>query len=212
MQNSLKKILKVGGPSICSQPPIICDLVDNLAGSLRNQLLDVLKEKNGFYAFESALHVLPAQTTDGHIGLDVWNDPSLWKSAFDGLADDLLFFAEDIFGGQFCIKEGAVYSFEPETAELTPVADELNGWATAILSNYEVMTGYPIAHRWQEVYGQVPNGKRLVPKTPFVLGGEYAVENLYLLDATRAMQLMGDIATQIKNLPEGSKIKFRIVD
>ena len=62
----------------------------------------MLALKNGFYAFELALHVFPAQSCDQHIGLDLWNSETLWRSAYGEVTNGCGFFAEDIFGGQFC--------------------------------------------------------------------------------------------------------------
>jgi hypothetical protein len=36
-------------------------------------------------------------------GLDVWNAPDAWVDSYEDLAKGS-FFAEDIFGNQFCIK------------------------------------------------------------------------------------------------------------
>lgn len=37
------------------------------------------------------------------------------------------FFAEDVFGGQFCIKDSKVYTFDPETGSLGYLADDIEG-------------------------------------------------------------------------------------
>lgn len=39
----------------------------------------------------------------------------------------LPFFAEDVFGGQFCIKDSKVYTFDPETGSLGYLADDIEG-------------------------------------------------------------------------------------
>lgn len=82
----------------------------------------------------------------------------------------LSFFAEDVFGGRFCIKNSKVYTFDPETGSLEYLADDIESWAQILLSDYEVLTGYPLAHQWQKQNGQLAAGKRLLPKVPFVLG------------------------------------------
>ena len=62
-----------------------------------SQLKSILEARNGFYAFESALHVLPSGGGDG-ITLEDWNAPSLWKDLYPGLDADTLLFAADVFG------------------------------------------------------------------------------------------------------------------
>ena len=67
----------------------------------------MLRERNGFYALESALHVFPSHSSQQEIGLDKWNESALWRAEYKGVADGCLFFAEDVFGGgQFCVKDG----------------------------------------------------------------------------------------------------------
>ncbi len=58
---------------------------------------------------------------------------------------------------------------------------------------------------------EVAVGKRLLPKVPFILGGKFTVDNLYLLDSITGMKLRGDLARQIKNSPDGTKVTFKIV-
>lgn len=212
MSESLEKLLSAASSPLSSSPVVLDRSVLALDGSLLSELVELLKRRNGFYALESALHVFPSASVNGTIGLDGWNSEGLWRASYGGLASGCLFFAEDVFGGQFCIKDNHVYSFDPETGGLEPIADSMNAWAGVVVADYEVMTGYPLAHAWQKQHGRLPEGKRLVPKIPFVAGGKYELENLYLMDAVRGMQLRGELATQIKDLPDGAPIRFRIVE
>lgn len=211
MPGNLEKLLKSAGPSLSDREPTLTDQLCSLAGSLANELLSMLRKRNGFYALESALHVFSSHPSKQEFGLDQWNENSLWRAHYKGMADGCLFFAEDVFGGQFCVKDSKVYTFDPETGALDYLADDIEGWARAIVSDYEVLTGYPLAHQWQERNGQVPAKKRLLPKIPFLVGGEFVLENLYLADAVEGMKFRADIANQIKDLPDGAKIKFDLV-
>jgi hypothetical protein len=84
--------------------------------------------------------------------------------------------------------------------------------AAALLDDYETLTGYPLAHEWQRQYGALPEGKRLVPKMPFVTGGAFDVANLYAEDAVEGMRARGNLAMQINDLPDGTRIRYRIVE
>jgi hypothetical protein len=125
--------------------------------------------------------------------------------------DISFFFAEDIFGGQFGIGEDGIYSFDPETGAREKISPDLEGWADCIVTDYEYLTGQPIANKWQTVNGIIPLGFRLVPKIPFVCGGEYAVENLYSLEAVKGMKSRGNLARQIRDVPDGGKIEFKVI-
>jgi hypothetical protein len=65
---------------------------------------------------------------------------------------------------------------------------------------------------WQAKNGMLPLNKRLIPKKLFILGGECNIDNLYAMDSIKSMQLRGEIANQIKELPDGSKVNFHITE
>ena len=45
-----------------------------------------------------------------------------------------------------------------------------------------------------------------------MLGGEYDVSNVYALDAAVGMELRGELAVQLRDLPDGAKVTYRVVD
>jgi hypothetical protein len=134
----------------------------------------------------------------------------LWRDAYGGMADGLFFFAEDVFGTQFAVREGEIVTFDPETAAVAHVAESIEQWASLLLDDYEFLTGYPVAAEWQALHGRLPARTRLVPKKPFVVGGDYVVGNLYALDAVEGMRFCASLAVQIRDLPDGTKVRFTI--
>ena len=105
-------------------------------------------------------------------------------------------------------KQEGVLRFHGETGRTTLVADSLDAWAGVILSNHEVETGWPLAHGWLAKNGPLTPGKRLMPKTPFFLGGEYKVDNLWAGDPLEGMRFKANLAIQTRDLPEGAKVKL----
>lgn len=211
MEKAIDKLVKISGAPLSSRAVSI-KLPDYISPNVESELRELLTAKNGFYAFEQALHVLPSQSMGESAGLDTWNAPQLWISHYLGLADQCFFFAEDVFGVQFCIRSDGIFSFDPETGALDEIASTLSGWAKQILEKYELLTGYPLAHSWQIKNGRLDPGKRLVPKQPFVTGGAFTVENLYALEALAGMRMRANLATQIRDLPDGAAITWKIVD
>jgi hypothetical protein len=182
------------------------------AGKLGRELADFLARKNGFYSFESALHVFPACRERGVMDLEQWNDPTLWIEHYDDMARGIVFFAEGIFADQFGIRGREIVRFKAETGLSEPVAGSLEEWANLILEDYAYQSGWPFAHDWQEEHGALRCGERLVATIPFVMGGDFKVSNFYALDAVEAMRFHGDLAVQIRDLPDGTKIKLEVVD
>jgi hypothetical protein len=137
---------------------------------------------------------------------------ALWRSAYGHSTDGLLFFAEDILGDQFCIssKENSVLRFSAETAGLAFVAESIEKWADVILADYNVETGWSLAHEWQIRNCSLEPGQRLQPKIPFVYGGEYVIENLWAGDAVEGMLFKGEVALKVRDLPDGTQVKLQV--
>jgi len=215
MNEAIMKLASIGSgplgepfdsPAVAGATPI------SMAELERCGLAELLRQKNGFYAFEGALHVLPALRAPGEYGLKEWNSRDLWRACYQELAQGCFFFAEDIFGGQFCLCDGSIMSFDPETGPKEIVGLNIDEWARSMLENYDLLSGHRLVHEWQAQHGALPSGYRLVPKTPFVLGGDFAIDNLFPLDVVRAMRSRANLAIQIKCLPDGSRVEYKIVD
>ncbi|QIY96385.1 SMI1/KNR4 family protein [Streptomyces sp. S1D4-11] len=199
------EFLAIAGEALSDAPP----KNDALFGGTAQQLGALLSERNGFYALESALHVFPASDAvlSGR-SLGEWNNRQLWVEYYGELAPPALFFAEDVFGGQFALMDDAVYLFDPETAKMTVFANSVEEWASRIIAQFDYATGYSIAHAWQVENGALPVGHRLIPRVPFSCGGDFSVENMVLIEAVSAMRYWGGFATMIAGLPDGAQLRF----
>jgi|SRR5215831_18192511 len=209
---ALKNLLSISSDPICDVVPVLPKAVVDLAGARSGELLALLKAKNGFYAFESALHVLPAGCPTLPANLQTWNDIKLWRGLYGESTKEFVSFAEDIYACQFGILHENICKFEPETGEIERFATNLEEWAHKILDDYEYETGHPVARRWQELHGPLTPGTRLFPKIPFVLRGQYDVENLFALDAFEGLKYQAEIYQQIRDVPDGSTIRLRIIE
>lgn len=180
------------------------------AGVIGEELHYMLSKMNGGYAFESALHFFGENEGFGNLSVERWNAIDLWRSDYKHLDPLGYFFAEDIFGNQFFIKDEKISTFDSETGETEEIADSLNDWASEIMSDFDFYTGHSLAHDWQEAHGLIPLGSRLLPKIPFVVGGDFEVENLYAVSSVKSMKYWASIALQIRDMPDGSVINLKL--
>ena len=67
---SVEKLISIASDALAAPPSAMPDLLCQYR--LGSELFRMLVRKNGFYAFETALHVLPA-TSDPGGGLAGWN-------------------------------------------------------------------------------------------------------------------------------------------
>jgi hypothetical protein len=64
----------------------------------------------------------------------------------------------------------------------------------------------------QAKYGAQPVHRCFCLKAPGALGGAYEIDNIGTVGICELIRFAGDVANQIKDLPPGSKVEFRIVD
>jgi hypothetical protein len=207
VHSAITKLLSISSEPI-GEPLAETSAIDAW-GTLGNQLMGMLRSKNGFFAYESALLVRPLRRSQSPLGILEWNAPERWKIEFSIDLGDALFFAEDVFGGQYCIRNDTICTFDPEGGVFQTVGTSLDAWATEVTRDYPFRTGFPLAHDWQMAHGPIAAGMRLIPKTPFVLGGRFDVDNLYPLLDVEGMRFRASIANQIRELPDGSEIVFK---
>ncbi len=69
-----------------------------------------------------------------------------------------------------------------------------------------------LVHAAREKLGPLGEGRRYCLKVPGAIGGAYDAENIATAPIENIISLSGDIANQIKDLPEGSKITLKVVD
>lgn len=209
--DSIAKLLDFGGKPLSDDVPVLPPELLLLGGPITVQLLQLLKRRNGFYAFANALHVLPAGKTSVGYDLVAWNQPELWRYSYADLAEGYLFFAEGLFGDQYAIRSGIIYWFDLETGEAEAIADSIFGWVDYLLREPD-STGYSTAVAWQDEYGPIPEGKRLFPKTPFVFGGEIKWDNLYVGDPVERLRFGGYTANRLRDVPDGKKMRIQVVE
>jgi hypothetical protein len=208
LSTSIERLSSIGGPPLGpaltarSSMPISAE-----------PLRELLERRNGFHAFESALHFFPlGPAAPGVMTVQLWNEPSLWRAEYEGATDGLLFFAEDLFGEQFGLRDRGVVRFDPETATITDLAPSLEAWAELILQNFRDETGWPLAHEWQRRNGPIPPDHRLRPYPPLIAGGELAVEHLTAIPTVEALQFCAYLYRETKDLPDGTSIRLVVTD
>jgi len=93
MTSALHKLSRIGSDPIRSAPPDFPGLVEAFGVHDAGQLRCLLELKNGFYAFESALHVLSDSGEANENGLFAWNSEALWRKEYKGMAGSAVFVA-----------------------------------------------------------------------------------------------------------------------
>jgi hypothetical protein len=188
-------------------PSVAVDLGDGLPG----ELAALLSATNGFAVFDYGVQVF--HVGPGGLGpeLGAWNDDTTWKHTYGDLADGLLCFGQDLFGVQFAIEGGRrICTFDPETGDRATIGGSLEDWADWLLAKPDERGTRSFATTWQHNHGALDHDERLLPKTFFVFGGEFADDNLLVRDSATAMRIRGPIARQVHDLPEGAAVNLEV--
>ena len=70
----------------------------------------------------------------------------------------------------------------------------------------------PVIAEFVRLHGPFPLGTCLGFTQLPVLGGAYTIENRYRLSAVEHFSLTGDLHRQLRDLPDGAKVRIRTVD
>ncbi|MDA0910639.1 MAG: SMI1/KNR4 family protein [Proteobacteria bacterium] len=209
MNRHLIELIKLAQP-ICDKTFTLNNVTADL--TLPKALEALYEERNGMRLFNRSLIVYPLSNCGNIPSLFDWNSLNTWKSYYGNLDARSICFAEDIFGGQFCLINDNFYYFDVETAELELISSSLDEWAYKILNDRDYLTGFPLSNEWQLAHGEVSDDMRLIPKIPFFLGGEYKLSNLYLADRLKAIKYRAEIYQQTKSLPDGESVELKVVN
>ena len=64
----------------------------------------------------------------------------------------------------------------------------------------------------KEALGPLPDGRKYYLVIPGVLGGVYDASNIKTLPLIELIRLSGDIAQQIENVSDGTKVELKVTD
>jgi hypothetical protein len=166
--------------------------------------------RGGVHVFSKALRIFGLTSDERAQNIVKWNNPNSWKKEYKTFFADAWAFAEDVFGCQYLFDSKGVIRLDIETGELTSLCAKFTEWIALILDEPNFYSGASIAKQWSDVHPEEPlTGKyHLSPITPFVCGGTYDLDNFFRVNSVENLQFKANFANQIKDLPDGSQIKF----
>lgn len=170
----------------------------------------VEKLLNGGMFFGGSLILYSFGATDSYAQISEVN--KTLNKEFGSLFKELFAFGQDIFGNQFCFESGTtnIIFFGIEDGDRKIMNGSFKDWLATMENDSDFYTGYPYLHRWKNSY-QLRDDERLCPKIPFIIGGEYEMDNFYTCSFPNYIGINASIAKQIFDLPDGQEIKLAII-
>lgn len=118
--------------------------------------------------------------------------------------------------GNFIVADtqGAYWRIMPEEISCTIIAKTAQEFEK-LLSDKEFTEDWEMKHMVQLAYeklGPLENNRVYYFKLSPALGGTYTQENIEMISVDELLAMSGDIAEQVKNLPDGAQIKLKVSD
>ncbi|WP_394846852.1 hypothetical protein LZC95_05225 [Pendulispora brunnea] len=197
----VRELCRIGGSTIVGQKVDIARLRaafgDDESAHAVSSLLAI---KNGFYAFNQALHVFSDAGTPREPGLIEWNSPKCWKQ-FYGAAARGIHFAEDCFGNQFQCIDGRISLLTVDRATSRVIAETIDDWAHLILDDPCRWAKQHVSDEWQRKYGRLAPGDRLVTEISPLAGGDFSHLNARAEEEIEAMRYRGRRLRELQKHP-----------
>ena len=169
----------------------------------------IITSGNGGFFYNQSLQIY------GYSQLYNYNDiesvNSLLKKEYENIFAGLISFAQDLFGNQFCFdvaNKGIVF-FDVETGAKDHIATNFSNWTDVLTERLQYFTGINVLEAWL-LNNHLSFNQRLCPKIPFLMGGEFNVDNLYASVFPNSIKAYANIARQVYDLPDGTPIKLNI--
>ncbi|HYF31798.1 MAG TPA: SMI1/KNR4 family protein [Chitinophagaceae bacterium] len=171
----------------------------------------IVETQNGGFFFDQAVHMYGYSSAIEFHDIDYVN--KLLKEEYGNIAAGLLAFGQEAFGNQyvFDLSTKKISLFNTESGEIEVIATNFEEWVDAIVSDQNYLTGVKVVQAWRSD-NELGFNQRLCPKVPFVIGGEFKVDNLYAGTFPAYLRAYANIARQIYDLPDGTPISIKIIN
>ena len=118
--------------------------------------------------------------------------------------------------GNLIVKDqrGRYWRIQPEHLSCLIVAESRSA-LTDLSTNQTFLRDWymtALVEKARNTIGELGPGRKFYFVTPPVLGGEYDVSNIRTLSQVELIRLSGDLAEQVKNLPDGAQVELKVVE
>lgn len=194
--------------------------VDDLTDNLKRKLFPFIRDEgyylflqsvgNGGFFFNYSLQIYSLLPADNFNNIFTVNN--ILNAEFGELFYGLCSFGQDVLANQFVfdIATGDVLLFNIETGDRESLAKDFAGWLKVLMTDPNFLSGEDFITEWLGAGMSLSVSQRLVPKIPFVIGGDYQASNFYASSFPKYLMYYGDLAGQIHSLKDGEKVHLRI--
>jgi hypothetical protein len=169
-------------------------------------LARILSEVNGFILHEGALHLRGASLEPAwHSIRAAWRGPQAFCNLYDNILPSDVPFAQDQIGDQFLIRDDRVIRLFAETGEIEALTASIDDFFSRLTEDIEKFLNVGLSHTIQP-------GQLLLAYPPFVCRESESGVSLKPVRADEVILFHADLARQIRNVPDGGQIRFKVTE
>ena len=192
------------GPEFDASSPVVELLPANL--------VDLLKQINGFVQFGGGLHVRGVCVQPNwHSLAEVMLSSEALHRGYRAVLPTDVPFAQDCVADQFLLREGFVYRLASETGELERLNLKLSEFFTAVEADPVKFLAMEPLLRFQKDGGTLQPGEVLHAYPPFCTKEAANGVSLKAVGTAEALRFLADFSRQISGLAGGDKFHVRVV-
>lgn len=174
------------------------------------QLLEYFTRHNGLILCGGALHVRGlVPSPSWHALFDVWTGLDALHRSFHSVQEADIPFAQDCVGDQFLLRDGEVLRLSAEIDDTEPLGLDLDSFFTLAIEDTDEFLSVGPLRQLQAQGGELKPGQLVSVMPPYVVkhDGEYSFR---AIPATDRLSFLVELASQIRHLPDGQKVRFGI--
>lgn len=185
----------------------------HLLDRLPANLAGLLGQINGFIQFHGGLHVRGAcHEPDWHSLRDAWDGEAAFWRLYPEVNQSDVPFAEDCMGDQFLLRDGVTHKLSAETGEIESLGIGLREFFEAVAADPVKFLSLQPLLQHQEDGGRLEPGQLLAASPPFCVEESADGVSLAAISTGERRRFLADLAAQLRDVPDGDQIEFRVVD
>jgi hypothetical protein len=175
-------------------------------------LAGLLREINGLVAFGGGLHVRGACLEPAwHSLRAAWRGATSLAERYPGVLVTDVPFAEDALGDQFLLRDGVVYRLAAETGELESLGVELTEFLQRAAEDPVGYLSLEPLVAFERDGGVMEPGQLLSVYPPFCTNASQP-RSIEAIPAGDRLAFLASLGEQLRDLPDGGTISFRVTD
>ena len=131
--------------------------------------------------------------------------PTAFHTLYESVHATDIPFAQDQVGDQFLLRDGRVFRLSGETGDIESLADSLDDFVRRAGEDIEGFLNVGLRHTMQP-------GQLLLAYPPFIFRESGAGASMKPVRAGEVILFHADLARQIRDVPNGGEVEFKIVE